>query len=70
MDPRANLLEAIRLGKQLRSVETSAEESSSNRAGQSFAGASDVASILARRIAIEGNDSDYSDDETDDEDWT
>ena len=66
-DQRSDLLQAIIKGKQLRKVEKTEE----NRKTQRFVG-TDVASILARRIAVEMTDSesDSSDGEwDDDDDW-
>jgi hypothetical protein len=67
-DQRSDLLQAIIMGKQLRKVEKKTEE---NRKTQRFVG-NDVASILARRIAVEMSDSDADSsdgDWDDDDDW-
>nr|WAW84864.1 WAVE/WASF 1 [Halisarca dujardinii] len=67
-DGRTDLLQAILRGKELKKVEKTGE---SRKSQQRFVG-TDVASILARRIAVEMSDSDddSSDGEwDDDEDW-
>jgi len=63
-DKRSDLLEAIRNGISLKKVEQKADQSRS-------AGLSDVASILARRVAFEVSDSDDgpSDSEYDSDEW-
>lgn len=63
-DVRSDLLTAIRQGISLKAVEKKADM---NQA----AGLSDVASILARRVALEVSDSDDgpSDSEYDSDDW-
>eukprot|EP00800_Vazella_pourtalesii_P000163 TRINITY_DN1015_c0_g1_i4.p1 TRINITY_DN1015_c0_g1~~TRINITY_DN1015_c0_g1_i4.p1 ORF type:complete len:321 (+),score=97.80 TRINITY_DN1015_c0_g1_i4:139-1101(+) len=66
VDARDGLLSAIKMGTTLRKVERREEPPQT----QSHGG-NDVASILARRIAIEVSDSDseYDDDYSDDDDW-
>jgi WAS family protein len=63
---RSDLLKAIRDGIALKKVE--AKEAQENGKGQ---GLSDVATILARRVAVEFSDSDDcpSDSEYDSDDW-
>lgn len=64
-DVRSDLLKAIRDGISLKKVEQKADQTQS-------AGLSDVASILARRVALEVSDSDEdgpSDSEYDSDDW-
>lgn len=66
-DPRNDLLSAIRDGMNLRkAVQITKEERKEVSTGN------DVASILARRIAVEYSDSEgeYSDDDEDDDDWS
>ncbi|KAI6652885.1 Wiskott-Aldrich syndrome protein family member 2-like [Oopsacas minuta] len=65
IDARDGLLLSIKQGTTLRKVEKRKEEPPQPSRGN------DVASILARRIAIEISDSDseYDDDYSDDEDW-
>ena len=65
-DTRGDLLAAIRVGKELRKVEKTEE----SRKTQSFVGM-DVASILARRVAVElsDTDSDSSEGDWSDDDW-
>jgi len=54
-DGRGELLKAIRDGIELRKVETKKEPAKEDKAGGSYC---DVASILARRVAVEMSDSD------------
>merc|ERR1712181_29906 len=65
-DVRSDLLKAIRDGIALKKTE--AKEAQENKQGQ---GLSDVATILARRVAVEFSDSDDgpSDSEYDSDDW-
>ena len=66
-DQRSDLLQAIIKGKQLRKVEKTEE----SRKTQQFVG-TDVASILARRIAVEMSDSESESTDgewDDDDDW-
>lgn len=55
VDERSNLLQAIRVGINLKKVEQK------ERSEQPVSSGNDVASILARRIAVEFSDSDESD---------
>lgn len=65
VDERSNLLQAIRVGINLRKVEQKEKS-----APAPSSGGNDVASILARRIAVEFSDSDESDSTlASDEDW-
>lgn len=67
-DPRSDLLAAIKQGITLRKVEDSKRRVEAEK--QTMAG-NDVASILARRVAMQASDSDDSDQGTEDEenDW-
>ena len=66
-DPRNNLLDAIRKGKQLKKVE---EKTQVQKQPSDF-DTMNVASILARRVAfVSDSESDDEDDEyDDDDDW-
>ena len=67
-DSRGDLLSAILAGKKLRRVEASSREDKKKE--EVFgAGGGGVAAILARRIAVEGSDSEGESDWTDDEEW-
>lgn len=65
-DPRSDLLAAIKQGITLRRVEDSKRRVEAEK--QQSMG-NDVASILARRVAMQVSDSDDNDDDDEDNDW-
>lgn len=67
LDPRSNLLEAIRSGNiKLKPVKDSKAKTDGDKSGVPL---HDVASILARRVAMELSDSEEEANEDDDDDW-
>lgn len=66
-DPRSDLLAAIKQGITLRKVEDSKRRVEAEKQNMG----NDVASILARRVAMQASDSDESDQDSGDEenDW-
>lgn len=65
-DPRSDLMKAIRDGIKLRKVEKQNHEAKENDRNK---GLHDVASILARRVAIELSESESSESDDDSEGW-